>query len=168
MAVSHKQPPSQTDLDLVQRRTDNIFLNCKEIGWLGNAHFALKSEIFHPRCWQPCHFPRIEISDVREFMDAGEITNLQFELDQQIAMAVYTGTSCLQCCNIELHRVRGKSNASRNWFGRKHVVSPTLSGIIGLLNWLAIASVLYCRQKGWIVDWNLSYQDLILGHALEL
>ena len=57
--------------DLVQRRTDDIFLNCKEIGWLGNAHFALKSEIFHPRCWQPCHFSCIEISDVREFMDAG-------------------------------------------------------------------------------------------------
>ena len=71
MAASHKQPPSQTDLDLVQRQTDDIFLNGKEIGWLGNAHFALKSEIFHPRCWQPCHLPRIEISDVWEFMDAG-------------------------------------------------------------------------------------------------
>ena len=59
MAASHKQPPSQTDL--VQRRADDIFLNCKEIGWLGDTHFALKSKIFHPRCWQPCHFPRMEI-----------------------------------------------------------------------------------------------------------
>ena len=24
---------------------------------LGNAHFTLKIEIFHPRCWQPFHFP---------------------------------------------------------------------------------------------------------------
>ena len=66
------------------------------------------------------------------------------------------------------HRIRGKSNGSRNWFGRKQVMSLTLSGIIGLLNWLAIASVLYCRQIAWM-DWNLSYQDLvrpILGHAL--
>ena len=65
----YMQPPSQTDL--IQRRIDGIFPNCKEIGWLGNAHFALKVEIFDPRCWQPCHFPRMEISDVREFMDAG-------------------------------------------------------------------------------------------------
>ena len=41
-----------------------------------------------------------------------------------------------------LARIRGKSNGLRNWFGRKQVVSQTLSGMIGLLNWLAIASVL--------------------------
>ena len=88
--------------------------------------------------------------------------NLQFELDQQIGMAVLIQELAV----LLQHRIRGKSNRSLNWFGRKQVVSPTLSDIIGLLNWLTIASVLYCRQKR--MDWNLSYQDLILGHTLGL
>ena len=97
------------------------------------------------------------------------LATLPFPVHRDFGRAGIHGRRTSQICNLNLisklawqfvqeHRAcsvitaqnKREINGSRNWFGRKQVVSPTLSGIIGLLNWLAIASVLYCRQKGWI------------------
>ena len=61
------------------------------------------------------------------------------------------------------HRIRGKSNGSRNWFGRKQVVSPTYNRPIKLAR-NSLSFILQTKR----MDWNLSYQDLILGYALGL
>ena len=86
-----------------------------------------------------------------------DITNLQFELDQQIGMAEWQFIQEHRACSaITAQNIRRKSNGSRNWFGRKQVVSPTYNRPIKLAR-NSLSFILQTKR----MDWNLSYQDLI-------